>query len=178
MQLANAALGVLTIITAQEHLDRINKQLTKIDGKIDMLLRQYNNDKIGKIQGSIHYLKSILSDLGNMSNNKIYLTKIEDIAHQCYQEIQSTLQEFPRSINGIAASKEKAWFNIDDFIKKSTNQVSLFEQNMLLCLGNLEVLSICLKMRTDILGCSSVNEIRLSDIENWAFWLFWVKRIK
>ena len=64
-QLGNAVFGVMTVITAQEHLDKINKQLNTIDQKIDTLIRQYNNEKIGNIQGNIRYLKSILPSIQN-----------------------------------------------------------------------------------------------------------------
>ncbi|MFY0802069.1 hypothetical protein [Peribacillus frigoritolerans] len=169
-QLANAALGVMTIITAQEHLEKINKQLNVIDRKIHNLLRLYQNDKIGKIQGSIRYLKSILPDIsiGNITkdNNSLYLTKIEDISLQCYQEIQSLLHEFPQIINEISSIKERTIIGLDKIVNELQELTNTFEQKLLIAFGNLEVMSICLKIRNDLEKNSKVNLNRLLDIEN------------
>lgn len=168
-QLANVALGVMTVITAQEHLDKINKQLTTIDRKVDNLLRNYQNDRIGKIQGSIQYLKSIFSDITNPTggNKQLYLTKIEDISLQCYQEMQSIIQEFPHMTNEVLNIKEKAILNVDNIVNDLKEVSSTFEQKLLIAFGNLEVMSICLKVRNDLEENSKVSINRLSDIENY-----------
>lgn len=62
-QVKNLALGAMTVITAQEHLDRINKQLVKLDEKVDILVRNISQEKRGNIQGNIKYLKTLMPDI-------------------------------------------------------------------------------------------------------------------
>lgn len=167
-QLANAVFGVMTVITAQEHLDKINKQLTVIDQKIDTLLRQYNNDKFGNIQGNIRYLKSILPSILNQDKKlQIYLIKVEDISLTSYNEIESVLRELPFLINNAYQIKEKAKFGIDKIVNEIKELTSTFEQKILLGYGNLEVMSVCLKIMNDLGNNSEVNINRLTDIENY-----------
>lgn len=167
-QLANAALGIMTVITAQEHLDKINKQLTLIDRKIDTLIRANQNERIGKTQGNIRYLKSILPEIQNMNevNNQLYLIKIEDISLQCYQEIQSLLIELQQIINEISSVKEKTIYGVDKIVEEVRDLISTFELNLITAFRNLEVMSICLKIRNDIEENLEVNINRLHDIEN------------
>lgn len=165
-QLANAVFGVMTVITAQEHLDKINKQLTLIDQKIDTLIRQYNNDKFGNIQGNIRYLKSILpSILRRDEKLPIYLIKIEDISSVSYNEIESVLRELPFLINNAFHINEKAKFGIEKIVNEIIALTSTFEQKVLLGYGNLEVMSVCLKIMNDLGNNSEVNINRLADIE-------------
>jgi len=165
-QLANAVFGVMTVITAQEHLDKINKQLTVIDKKIDTLIRQYNNDKFGNIQGNIRYLKSILPGVLRQDEKlPIYLIKIEDISSVSYNEIESVLRELPFLINNAFHIKEKAKFGIEKIVNEIIELVSTFEQKVLLAYGNLEVMSVCLKIMNDLGNNSEVNINRLADIE-------------
>lgn len=165
-QLANAVLGVMTVITAQEHLDKINKQLTVIDQKIDTLMRQYNNDKFGNIQGNIRYLKSILPSILRQDEKlPIYLIKIEDISSASYNEIESVLRELPFLINNASDIKEKAKFGIEKIVNEILALISTFEQKVLLGYGNLEVMSVCLKIMNDLGNSSEVNTNRLADIE-------------
>ncbi|WP_134684883.1 hypothetical protein [Brevibacillus migulae] len=168
-QLANAALGVLTVITSQEHLERINKQLNVIDRKIDTLLRLYNNDKIGKIQGSIRYLKSILPDVGDMdgSSMQVYSAKMEDISLRCYDEMHSILLEFPQLINEALHINEKTKFGIDKVVNEIKELTYTFEQKLLIAFGNIEVMSICLKINNDFGKNSEVSLNRLTDIEDY-----------
>ncbi|RST72489.1 hypothetical protein D4T97_015620 [Siminovitchia acidinfaciens] len=167
-QLSNAVLGVMTVITAQEHLDKINKQLTVIDQKIDTLIRQYNNDKFGKIQGNIRYLKSILPSILNQDEKlQAYLIKIEDFSSTSYNEIESVLRELPFLINNASLIKEKAKFGLDKIVNEIKELTSSFEQKVLLGYGNLEVMSVCLKIINDLGNNSEVNINRLADIENY-----------
>ena len=167
-QLANAVFGVMTVITAQEHLDKINKQLTVIDQKIDTLIRQYNNDKFGNIQGNIRYLKSILPSILNQDEKlQIYLIKVEDISLTSYNEIESVLRDLPFLINNASLVKEKAKFGIDKIVNEIKELTSTFEQKILLGYGNLEVMSVCLKIMNDLGNNLEVNINRLADIENY-----------
>lgn len=165
-QLANVALGVMTVITAQAHLDKINQQLTVVDRKIETLLRFHQNGRIGKIQGNIRYLKSILSDIENPTDGRgLYLTHIEDISRQNYQEMQSIILEFPQMLNEIKNIKVKTVYGVDKIVNELKDISSTFEQNLLIAFGNLEVMSICLKLRNDLDANSEVNKNRLLDIE-------------
>lgn len=167
-QLGNAVLGVMTVITAQEHLDKINKQLNTIDQKIDTLIRQYNNDKVGNIQGNIRYLKSILPSIQNQDEKMaIYATKIEDISLISYTEIESILRELPHLLNNASQIKEKAKFELDKIVAEIKELTTTFEQKILLGYGNLEVMSICLKLLNDIGINREVNINRLKDIEHY-----------
>jgi hypothetical protein len=165
-QLANAVFGVMTVITAQEHLDKINKQLTVIDHKIDTLIRQYNNDKFGNIQGNIRYLKSILPSILRQDEKlQIYLIKIEDISSASYNEIESVLRELPFLINNSFHIKEKAKFGMEKIVNEIIELATTFEQKVLLAYGNLEVMSVCLKIMNDLGNNSEVSINRLADIE-------------
>ncbi|WP_257351451.1 hypothetical protein [Pseudalkalibacillus decolorationis] len=167
-QLANAVLGVMTVITAQEHLDKINKQLTDIDRKIDTLIRQNNNDKFGKIQGNIRYIKSILPSIHNKDEKlQTYLIKIEDFSSTSYNEIESVLRELPSLISNASLIKEKAKFGLDKIVNEIKELTVSFEQKIVLGYGNLEVMSVCLKIMTDLGNNSEVNINRLTDIENY-----------
>lgn len=166
-QLANAVLGVMTVITAQEHLANINNQLKNMDKKINTIIRYYHNDKIGNIQGSIQYLKTILPDIMNTigENEQVYLNKIEDISLQCYQDYQSVVREFPKIIEEINAMEVKTKFKMENIISEIKDKASLGEQYMHIALGNLEIQSICLKLRNELEGNSEVNINRLSVLE-------------
>lgn len=167
-QLANAVFGVMTVITAQEHLDKINKQLNVIDQKIDTLIRQYNNDKFGNIQGNIRYLKSILPSILRQDEKlPIYLIKIEDISSASYNEIESVLRELPFLINNASHIQEKAKFGLEKIVNEIIDLASTFEQKILLGYGSLEVMSVCLKLMNDLGNNSEVNINRLRDIENY-----------
>lgn len=167
-QLGNAVLGVMTVITAQEHLDKINKQLNTIDKKIDTLIRQYNNDKLGNIQGHIRYLKSILPSLQNTDEKlTIYLTKIEDILSIAYTDIESTLMELPHLLEESSKIKEKSKFEVNKILPTVQELTSAFEQKILIGYGNLEVMSICLKLSNDIGSNKEVSMNRIKDIEHY-----------
>ena len=167
-QLANAALGVMTVITAQEHLQKINKQLTVIDENIGTLIRQYNNDKFGNIQGNIRYLKSILPSIINQDEKlQTYIIKIEDFSSTAYNEIESILRELPLLIYNASHIEEKTKFGLDKIVNDIKEVTSAFEQKVLLGYGNLEVMSVCLKIMNDLGNDSEVNINRLEDIENY-----------
>ncbi|WP_043931094.1 hypothetical protein [Bacillus sp. EB01] len=169
MQLANVAFGALTVITAQEHLDRINKQLITIDRKIDKLLNNYHYEMLGKVQGNIRYLKSLLPEIGdNIGKDKenIYFIKIEDITLQCYQDIQAVLFDLPKILKQMNSIKEKKIFWGIDKIISEIEELSIdFQQKLFVAFGNIEVMSICLKMRTDLDNGSEANVTRLADLE-------------
>jgi len=167
-QLANVALGVMTIISAQEHLENINQRLTVIDNKVNTLLRYNRNDKLGRIQGAVRYLKSILPELqnGDISTNHAYFAKIEDIYLVCYQELQSLFIEQPNIIRNIKNVKEVIKFDLDSVVTEIETITTTFEKDLSLCFGNLELMVICLEMRTYIEGTDEVSLIRLSDIDN------------
>lgn len=167
-QLGNAVFGVMTIITAQEHLDKINKQLNNIDKKIDTLIRQYNNDKVGNIQGNIRYLKSILPSLQSTDEKlSIYLTKIEDISLTSYTEMESILKELPHLLEDASKIKEKTKFEVNKILPTVQDLTSAFEQKILIGYGNLEVMSICLKLSNDIGNNTEVSMNRVKDIEHY-----------
>ncbi|PID20997.1 hypothetical protein CSV61_12305 [Sporosarcina sp. P3] len=166
-QLANVVFGVMTIVTSQEHLDRINKQLNTMDNKIDSLLRKYNNDKTGFVSGSIRYLKSVLPSIvaeDNLSNT--YLIKIEDISSEAYTQLESVLIELNARIIEISKFKNNK-FKIDDNIKGVKDLYFKFEEGLLIGYGTLELISICLKMLTELSSNSEVNKNKLSDIEDY-----------
>ncbi|MGP4105489.1 hypothetical protein [Virgibacillus sp. L01] len=167
-QLANVALGVMTIVSAQEHLENINQRLNIIDNKVNTLLRYNRNDKLGRIQGAIRYLKSILPDLqkGDITSNHAYFTKIEDIYLDCYQELQSIFIEQPNIINSIKNVKEVIKYDLDSVVTEVETIATTFEKDLSLCFGNLELMVICLNMRTYIEGTDEVSLLRLTDIEN------------
>lgn len=168
VQLANVVLGVMTVITSQEHLDKINQQLTTIDRKMDTLLRHYQNDKFGKIQGTTRYLKSILPSLLNEDpQSAAYLVKVEDFSSRSYEELESILYEFPSLLQSAERIREKAAFGIDKVVTEIKDLTVSFENILLLGYGNLEVLSVCLKIMTDLGNSPVVNENRLQDIETY-----------
>ncbi|MDQ0254131.1 hypothetical protein J2S74_001504 [Evansella vedderi] len=167
-QLANVALGVMTIISAQEHLENINQKLNVIDDKVNTLLRYNRNDKLGRIQGAVRYLKSILPEIqkGDISNNHAYFAKIEDIYLICYQELQSIFIEQPTTINNLRDVKEVIKYDLDNVVAEIDTIATTFEKDLSLCFGNLELMVICLNMRTYIEGTDEVSLLRLADIEN------------
>lgn len=167
-QLANVALGVMTVISAQEHLEKINQRLTVIDNKVNTLLRYNRNDKLGRIQGAVRYLKSILPELQkvDISTNHAYFTKIEDIYLACYQELQSLFIEQPNIISSIRNIKEVIKFDLDSVVTDIETIATTFEKDLSLCFGNLELMVICIEMRTYIEGTDEVSLIRVSDIDN------------
>lgn len=167
-QLANVALGVMTIISAQEHLENINQRLNIIDNKVNTLLRYNRNDKLGRIQGAVRYIKSILPELkkGDITNNHAYFAKIEDIYLVCYQELQAIFIEQPTIINNIKNVKEVIKYDLDSVVTEVETIAMTFEKDLSLCFGNLELMVICLNMRTYIEGTDEVSILRLTDIEN------------
>ncbi|PYZ94879.1 hypothetical protein CR194_04965 [Salipaludibacillus keqinensis] len=167
-QLANVALGVMTIISAQEHLEKINQRLNVIDNKVKTLLRYNRNDKLGRIQGAVRYLKTILPELQkeDITINHAYFAKMEDIYLVCYQELQSIFIEQPTIINNIKNVKEVLKYDLDSVVTEIETIATTFEKDLSLCFGNIELMVICLNMRTYIEGTDEVNLIRLDDIEN------------
>ncbi|MFA9557814.1 hypothetical protein ACERII_10955 [Evansella sp. AB-rgal1] len=166
-QLANVALGVMTIISAQEHLENINQKLNVIDDKVNTLLRYNRNDKLGRIQGAVRYLKSILLEIqkGDITNNHAYFAKIEDIYLICYQELQSIFIEQPTTINNLRDVKEVIKYDLDSVVTE-IDTIATTEKDLSLCFGNLELMAICLNMRTYIEGTDEVSLLRLADIES------------
>ncbi|PTL38091.1 hypothetical protein [Alkalicoccus saliphilus] len=166
-QLANVAFGVMTIVTSQEHLDKINKQLNLMDKKIDSLLRKYTNDKLGFINGNIRYLKSILPSIvaqDHLSN--AYLIKIEDISSEAYTQLESVFIELNTLINEISNFKNTK-FKIDENIEGVKDLYLTFEEQLLIGYGSLELISVCLKLVNDSNSHNEVSRNKLSDIEDF-----------
>jgi len=164
-QLANLALGVATMVTAQEHLDRINQQLTSLNRKVDILIRQSKNDKAGIIKGHIKYLLSILPSIPDEEER--YSVKLEDMAVISYQELESILPELDFLIRSANDIEEKTTFKLDKTVDEIKELAASFEQTILIGYGNLEVMSICLKIMNDWNQDSQTNATRLSDIEKY-----------
>lgn len=166
-QLANIAFGVMTVVTSQEHLDRINKQLNTMNNKMDTLLRKYNNDKFGFTHGNIRYLKAIMPSIiaqDTLSNK--YFNKIEDISSGAYIQLESVLMELNILINEISKFKNTK-FKIDENIEGVKNLYLDFEEQLLIGYGTLELISVCLKLANDFDSNSDVSRNKLSDIENF-----------
>lgn len=169
-QLANAAFAVMSIITAQEYLDRINLQLGKLDRKVDTILRNYKNDKFGVSRGNIDYLMSIFPQLFDIPDEelKLYNEKIESIILQCYQQINSINIGFSSSIQKINQVEVKSMIKIDGQVTEITEELTNFEELVSLSLGNLEVMMICLKIKTDLnLGDQIINNNRIQQTEKY-----------
>ncbi|WP_029332290.1 hypothetical protein [Exiguobacterium oxidotolerans] len=164
-QLANLALGVATMVTAQEHLDRINQQLTSLNQKVDTLIRQSKNDKAGIIKGHIRYLLSILPSIPDEEER--YSVKLEDMAVISYQELESILPELDFLVRRANDIEEKTTFKLDKTVDEIKELAASFEQTILIGYGNLEVMSICLKIMNDWNQDSQTNAMRLSDIEKY-----------
>ncbi|MFC4711765.1 hypothetical protein [Planococcus dechangensis] len=166
-QLVNVAFGVMTIVTSQEHLDKINKQLNTMNKKMDTLLRKYNNDKFGFIHGSIRYLKAIMPSIiaqDNLSNT--YFKKIEDISSEAYIQLESVLMELNILVTEIPKFTNNK-FKIDENIEGVKNLYLDFEEQLLIGYGTLELISVCLKLASDFDSNSEVSRNKLSDIENF-----------
>lgn len=164
-QLANLALGVATMVTAQEHLDRINQQLTSLNQKVDTLIRQSKNDKAGIIKGHIRYLLSILPSIPDEEER--YSVKLEDMAVISYQELESILPELDFLVRRANDIEEKTTFKLDKTVDEIKELAASFEQTILIGYGNLEVMSICLKIMNDWNQDSQTNAMRLSGIEKY-----------
>lgn len=164
-QLANLAFGVMTIVTSQEHLDRINKQLSTLNNKVESLLQKYNNDKFGFIYGNIRYLKSILpSILQQDHTSKTYLNKIEDISSESYTQLESVMRELKSLLPRISEfnnTKFKLDGNIDGLIELYLD----FEEQLTIGYGTLEVISICLELGKNLGIAEDVGKNKLADIE-------------
>ncbi|WP_174615174.1 hypothetical protein [Virgibacillus ihumii] len=167
-QLANVALGAMTVITAQEHLESINKQLTKIDSKVNMLLKHLSYEKIGKIEGSLRYLRTILSEVQENSKfQSVHYNRVENITHQTYNEIHMLFSNIRDILNEVNNVEMKTIYKADiqvDSLKDISNR---YEQTMHLCLGFLEVLNVCLNLKLEITPILSSNENRISDVEHY-----------
>jgi hypothetical protein len=130
----------MSIITAQEYLDRINQQLGKLDRKVDTILRNYKNDKFGLSRGNIDYLMSIFPQLFDI----------------------------PSLIQRINRLEVKSMIKIDGQVNEITEELTNFEEFVSLSLGNLEVMMICLKIKTDLnLGDQMINNNRIQQTEKY-----------
>lgn len=166
-QLANVAFGVMTIVTSQEHLDRINQQLTSMDNKLDTLLRKFNNDKFGFINGSIRYYKSILpSIIDQDSFSTTYLMKVEDISAEAYKQLESVIRELNAILPRTSEFKNTK-FKLDGNIVGIKELISEFEEQLLLAYGTLELLSISLKMTIHFGISKELSNNKLLDIEQY-----------
>lgn len=166
-QLANVAFGVMTIVTSQEHLDRINQQLTSLDNKLDTLLRKHNNDKFGFINGSIKYYKSILpSIIDQDSFSTTYLMKVEDISAEAYKQLESVIRELNAILPRTSEFKNTK-FKLDGNIDGIKELISNFEEQLLLAFGTLELLSISLKLTTHFGISKELSNNKLMDIEQY-----------
>jgi len=162
--LANAALGVMSAITAQEYLERINQQLDKIDRKIDTLLRLIRNDKYGINKGNIEYLKLIYTDLVNASEESIliYRGQVQQIIRETYQQIESTLIEIPAILKTLSSIDVNTLFKMDINEDKITESVKNFENFLSLALGNLEVLAISIKLNNEL--SEDTNQMNIANL--------------
>jgi hypothetical protein len=151
-QLTNAALGVMSVVTAQEYLERINQHLKSIDNKVDTLLRQIKNNKYGINKGNIEYLMLVQADLYNLSeeNRVIYKGQIQYIIRESHQQIESILKEFPIMINEAASFDARTFFKLEDNKNQLSAIIKEFEDHSSLALGNLEVLSIAIKINREL----------------------------
>jgi hypothetical protein len=169
-KLANLALGVATVITAQEHLKEINKKLTNILSKVNDLIILISNDSLGKFEGNIQYLKSILPALTeNIHNDSLsnYNTIIDNITRETYQQLISTMRRFPDLCKKVNELKLTSNLFIDKEIIEPI--LSDFKLNSFIVLGNLEVLAICLSLSKYTHTNNLVNEIRLENLKTYLF---------
>ncbi len=168
-QLANLAFGAMTIITAQEHLDKINKQLSKMDGKVDQLVRHISQEKRGGIQGNIKYLKTIMPDIqaGSYGFESENYNSIERIVNETYKEVQTFINKIDDIIVELNNVESKAQFKADSLLYTMQTISKRFNESLELCYGNLEVMNICLSLKMGILSDSQSNETRINDIENY-----------
>lgn len=169
-QLANAALGLMSVVTAQEYLDRIDQQLKKLDKKVDTIIRRNLNDKFGIARGSINYLMSLFPRILEIDQEEIknYNKKLEDIIHQCYQQIDSLMVELPVLIHQINNLDVKSLVKIDNPVNKVREEISAFEEIVSLSLSNLEVMIICLNLRSKIgLNDSFINSTQVEHVERY-----------
>lgn len=151
-KLANAALGVMSIITSQEYLDRINQQLMNIDRKVDLIYRNLKNDKYGITKGNLEYLKSISAGIYDISDAQaiIYQSEIQTIVRTSLQQIEGILQEFPPLKSEMENIDVKSWVKLDKFESMIMDVIKNFDDFITLGIGNLEVLAISIKINNEL----------------------------
>lgn len=169
-KLANAALGVMSIVTAQEYLDRINQQLTNIDRKMDRLFRNIKNEKYGISKGNLEYLKSIFSGLDRFSEAEIiiYRNQIQSTIRESYQEVEKILRELPSIIEEVSKLDVKAMFKLEGNHNKISELIHNFGDFVSLALCNLEVMAISLKINHEMAGESlAPSLLTLQNVEHY-----------
>ncbi|MCI3922657.1 hypothetical protein MO973_20710 [Paenibacillus sp. TRM 82003] len=169
-QLANAALGVMSVVTAQEYLDRIDQQLKKLDKKVDTIIRRNLNDKFGIARGSIDYLMSLFPRIFEIENEeiKVYNNKLGDIIHQCFQQIVSLIVELPVLIRQIKNLEVNSLLKIENPANKVSEEVAGFQEIISLSLSNLEVMLICLNLRSELrLSDPIINKTQVEQAEKY-----------
>ena len=102
-----------------------------------------------------------------LMKNYLFITKIEDISLTSYTEMESILKELPHLLEDGSKIKEKTKFEVNKILPAVQEITSAFEQKVLIGYGNLEVMSICLKLSNDIGNNTEVSMNRIRDIEHY-----------
>lgn len=162
--ITNAAMGVLTTVTSQEHLRQIGNEIKSLNGKVDKVIHSINNKLIGDDRGNISYLLTLQGTLmnGDFSNEEglIYKSKLESIYKETLQDLETIKTGIEETTNKFNITPKKGIINANIEITNIEEIVSDYEQQMKHALRKLEVILFCLKFSKFLNSNYSVDESR------------------
>lgn len=144
------AMGVLTTVTAQEHLQQIGNQLKKLNSGVNKILSAIDNKQIGNDKGNIDYLETIFYGLnqGDVSNENIrgYRQQLETIIRTTMQDLSFIKEGFPELIHQLEKEKLKGLWAANKETENITVIINDFEKQCSIYLSKLDVILVCLSL--------------------------------
>lgn len=110
-QIAAAGFQLLSFAVAQSHLDNINSYLHEIHALCNAIRLDFENNKIGKINGNIEYLENIIKKISQYSDPNV-------ISLNQKNQIEASIREFSECKNILIG-------DIDNLIKSIDNQSNI-----------------------------------------------------
>ncbi|MFM9329080.1 hypothetical protein [Paenibacillus mesotrionivorans] len=157
-KLANVALGVMSVVTAQEYLDRINQQLLSIDRKVDTIYRHLKNQQYGISKGNLEHLKLISLGMYDITDkhSMLYQSDILRVINATLQQIEGIMQSVVPLMSEMVNLDVKSWVKMDKYETMILDIIKNFDDYITLGIGNLEVLAVSVKIHNELPG-KSVN---------------------
>lgn len=170
------AMGVLTTVTAQEHLQQIGNQLKKINSNINKLIAAIDNKQIGNDKGNIDYLKTIFTSLNkdDFTNEDIrdYRQQLETIIRNTMQDLSAVEEGLPEFNHQLENEKLKGIWAVTKETENITGIIDDYEKQCSIYLSKLDVILLCLSLSKYLNPNYSVDssradyvQLKLSDLE-------------
>lgn len=155
--IAVAAWQLMATITLQHYLTSMDDKMTSVLQGIWDLKYKINNDRFGKIESAIHYLKMVQNRVKkgyvNQDNAQGYLSQFESIERDCWEVIYACNLDISSYIHQILAkvNNEQGMNECVDYMGKTIDEYN-YLQNVI---SAAEFTLIVLEQGRSVLGVDS-----------------------